>query len=99
MAVASVPGFSPFDPTTKLWKDYWARFDIFAWTNSIPDKKMAQVFLTNQTATTYKLLGTLVGQPAMPKRLNELTMDEIQGFLQEQYDPRWFVVQERYNFW
>ena len=31
--------------------------------------------------------------------MNALTMDEIQGFMQEQYDPRRFVVQEKYNFW
>ena len=60
---------------------------------------MALVFLTNQTPATYKLLDTLVGQQAKPKRVNALTMDEIQGFMQEQYDPRRFMVQERYNFW
>ena len=52
MAATSMPSFAPFDPTTELWKDYRARFDTFAGANSIPDGKMAQVFLTNQTPAT-----------------------------------------------
>ena len=53
MAAASVPSFAPFDPTSKLWKDYRVRFDTFAGANSIPNGKMAQVFFTNKTPATY----------------------------------------------
>ena len=35
----------------------------------------------------------------MPKRVNKLSMDDIQEFMEEQYDPRQFVDQERCNFW
>lgn len=27
--VAVIPSFDPFDPTTELWDDYWARFQTF----------------------------------------------------------------------
>ena len=52
LAATSVPSFAPFEPMSELWKDYQARFDTFAGANSIPDRKMGQVFLTNQTAAT-----------------------------------------------
>ena len=50
---ASFPSFSPFDSTSELWSDYWARFQTFVKANSIPVDKVAQVFLTNQTKVTY----------------------------------------------
>uniref|UniRef100_A0A5S6Q4R9 Uncharacterized protein n=1 Tax=Trichuris muris TaxID=70415 RepID=A0A5S6Q4R9_TRIMR len=59
---SSVPSFPAFDPTSELWKEYWARFKTFAGANSIPAEKLAQVFLTNQTTTTFKLLSTLAFQ-------------------------------------
>ena len=99
MAAASMPSFALFEPTTALWKDYQARFDTFAGANSTSEGKMAQVFLTNQTVTTYKLLETLASQQAMPKSVNDLTMKDIQRFMDEQYNARRFVIQERYNFW
>ena len=83
MAATSILSFAPFDPTSELWKDYQARFDTYAGANSIPDGKMAQVFLTNHTPATYKLLDTLVRQQATPKRVNELTMDDIQEFMED----------------
>ena len=56
---ASIPNFSPFDSTSELWKDYWDRFNTYIGANSIPEEKRAQVFLTNQTPVTYKLLCSL----------------------------------------
>ena len=85
---ASVPSFAPFDPTSELWKDYRARFDTFVGANSIPQRKTAQVFLTNQTTTTYKLLCTLAGQQAPPKDINALTMENIARFMDNQFDPQ-----------
>ena len=76
VAAASVPTFTPFDPTSELWKDYWAIFDTFAGANSIPNGKKAQVFLTNN-----KLLDTLMLQQAISKNVNDLTMKEMQGFM------------------
>ena len=81
MAATSMPNFAPFEPTTKVWKDCKARFDTFAGANFIPARKMAQVFLINQTPATYRLLDTLVGQQQTPKVVDELTMGEIQGFM------------------
>ena len=98
-SAASIPSFAPFDPTSELWKDYMARFETFAAANSIPDTKYAQVFLTNQSPVTYKLLDTLAGQQSPPIRGNDLSMTQIQRFMEEHFDPKQFVVQERYKFW
>ena len=91
--------FASFDPTSELWKDYTARFETFVGLNSIPEAKYAQVFLTNQSPTTYKLLDTLAGQQTPPIRGNDLSMTQIRKFMEEQFDPKQFVVQERYKFW
>ena len=60
---------------------------------------MAQVFLTNQTTATYKLLSTLAGQEAVPKYVNELTVVEVAAYMENQFDPKRFVVRERFKFW
>ena len=62
----SIPSFATFDSTTELWKDYWARFQTFSKANSVSDAKLPQVFLTNQTTATYKLISTLAMQLATP---------------------------------
>ena len=98
-SAASIPSFASFDPTSELWKDYIARFKTFLGANSIPESKYAQVFLTNQSPTVYKLLDTLAGQQTPPIRGNDLSMTQIQEFMEEQFDPKQFVVQERYKFW
>ena len=67
--------------------------------HSIPAEKRAQVFLTNQTSATYKLLSNLASQLASPKDVNTLSLVEIEGFMKVQYDPKRFVVRERFKFW
>ena len=96
---ASTPPFPAFDPTAELWKDYWARFQTFAKANAVPTERLPQVFLTNQTAATYKLLTTLASQQDPPKDINDLTMDDILVFMGNQYDPKRFIVRERFKFW
>uniref|UniRef100_A0A5S6QDR6 Uncharacterized protein n=1 Tax=Trichuris muris TaxID=70415 RepID=A0A5S6QDR6_TRIMR len=61
--------------------------------------RLAPVFLTNQTTTTFKLLNTLAGQPTPPKNINDLSMSNIVEFMKDQYDSRRFVVRERFRFW
>ena len=51
--------FQPFDSTSELWTDYLARFRTFVTANSIPDNKQAQIFLTNQSNSVYKMLSNL----------------------------------------
>uniref|UniRef100_A0A5S6QR28 Retrotransposon gag domain-containing protein n=1 Tax=Trichuris muris TaxID=70415 RepID=A0A5S6QR28_TRIMR len=99
MVASSVPNFTAFDLASELWKDYWTRFKTLAGANSIPEDKLAQVFLTNQTTTTFKLLNTLAGQPTPPKNINDLSMSNIVEFMKDQYDSRRFVVRERFRFW
>ena len=68
-------------------------------TNSIPDNKQAQIFLTNQSNSVYKMLSNLAAQQQPVKSIHELTMNDIQTFMAEQFDPKRFVVRERFKFW
>ncbi|KAG0694547.1 Maternal embryonic leucine zipper kinase [Chionoecetes opilio] len=56
---SATPSYAPFDSTAELWMDYWARFCTFMGANSVCEEKQAQVFLTNQSSTVYKLLANL----------------------------------------
>jgi len=94
-----VPAFTPFDSTTELWEDYWARFCTFCAANSVSEERKAQIFLTNQTPVLYKQLTTLATQMTPAKDINALTKDEIVQFMKDQYDPTRFVVRERFKFW
>ena len=91
--------FQPFDSTSELWTDYLARFRTFVTANSIPDNKQAQIFLTNQSNSVYKMLSNLAAQQQPVKSIHELTMNDIQMFMAEQFDPKRFVVRERFKFW
>ena len=91
--------FQPFDSTSELWTDYLARFRTFVTANSIPDNKQAQIFLTNQSNSVYKILSNLAAQQQPVKSIHELTMNDIQTFVAEQFDPKRFVVRERFKFW
>ena len=63
----SIPSFTPFDSTSELWTDYWARFSTFARANNIPDDRLAKVFLTNQSADVYKIISNLASQQTPAK--------------------------------
>ena len=91
--------FQPFDSTSELWTDYLARFRTFVTANSIPNNKQAQIFLTNQSNSVYKMLSNLAAQQQPVKSIHELTMNDIQTFMAEQFDPKRFVVRERFKFW
>ena len=93
------PAYTAFDSTQELWTDYLERFKTFLTAHSIPQEKAAHVFLTTQTATTYKLLSNLANQQTPPKEVNRLTMTEIETFMMDQYNPKRFVVRERFRFW
>ena len=98
-SAASIPSFSPFDHSAELWKDYHTRFNTFAGAHTIPEDRFAQVFLTNQTTANYKLLATLAEQQTPPKNVNTLTMEDIVGFMEDQFDPKLFTVRECFKFW
>ena len=91
--------FQPFDSTSELWTDYLARFRTFVTANSVTDNKQAQIFLTNQSNSVYKMLSNLAAQQQPVKSIHELTMNDIQTFMAEQFDPKRFVVRERFKFW
>ena len=67
----SIPPFSPFDSTTELWPDYWARFCTFSAANAVPENRQAQVFLTNQFSSIYKQLSNLAAQETTLKTLTD----------------------------
>lgn len=97
--MVNIPSFSPFDATTELWSDYWARFITFIGVHSIPEEKKAQVFLTNQTSVTYKLLSNFASQLTPSKDINDLDIQVISDYMKTQYDPTRYIVRERYKFW
>ena len=99
LSTAAIPPFAAFDSTSELWPDYWSRFCTFVVASAVPDQRKAQVFLTNQTAAVYKQLANLAAQQTPSKDINELTMLEIVDFMKEQFDPRLFIVRERFKFW
>ena len=71
------PPFPAFDSTAELWKDYLLRFKTFVSANSVPDDKLALVFLTNQTSDTYKLVNNYASQqdtPTTPITCNSVTL-------------------------
>ena len=68
--------FSSFDSSSELWLDSLERFRTFLTANSIPKEGEAQVFLTNQSIETYKLLSNLAAQQSTLKTINKLKMDD-----------------------
>lgn len=97
--VTSIPAFTPFDSTAELWSDYWNRYLTFVEANSIPEPKLATVFLTNQSKVTYKLLSSYASQLTPPVQVKELSMEQISAYMKLQFDPTRYIVRERYKFW
>lgn len=73
-ASAAIPNFTSFDSSSELWKDYWSRYQTFVGAHSVPQEKHAKVFLTNQSAATYKLLTNLAAQESPPVDLNTMPL-------------------------
>ena len=96
---AAIPPFPAFDSSTELWPDYWSRFCTFLEANGVPELRKAQVFLTNQTPAIYKQLSNLAAQQSPPTEINKLSLEEIVDFMKAQFDPKLFVVRERFKFW
>ena len=99
LSTAAIPPFVALDSTSELWPDYWSRFCTFVVANAVPDQHKAQVFLTNQTAAVYKQLANLAAQQTPSKDIYKLTMLETVDFMEEQFDPKLFIVRERFKFW
>ena len=95
----AVPPFTSFDPSSELWPDYLSRFNTFLAANAVPESRQPQIFLTNQTVTIYRQLSTLASQLLPPVDINKLTMAKISDFMKAEYDPKRFVVRERFKFW
>ena len=95
----SVPSFTAFDSTAELWTDYCSRFLTFIKAHSVPEIKIAEISLTNLTVLVYKLLQSLASQQQSSININESDMETLAQFMAEQYNPKLFVVWERYKFW
>lgn len=96
---SNIPSFTSFDSSSELWCDYWARFKTFTTVHSIPEGKQPQVFLTNQTNVTFKLLSNYACQLSPAKDINQLGITEIVEYMKSQFDPKRYIVRERYKFW
>ena len=90
--VVTIPSFTPFDSSNELWSDYWAWFITFTGVHSIPEAKQAQVFLTNQTSVTYKLLSIYASQLTPSKDINQMNIAEIVDYMKTQFDPTRYIV-------
>ena len=96
---SSPPNFPAFDPSAELCTDYFSRFNTFVGAHSIPDAKVAQLFLTSQTPVTFKLIQNLASQNTPKMDINELSFENIETFMKDQFHPKRFVVRERFKFW
>ena len=94
----TTPSFAAFDSMSELWKDYWAQFQIHMKANSTPTERQPKVLMTNQSKGTFKLINTLIPQMTTPKEIENLTLEEIVAFMDEQYDFKKFTVQEHFTF-
>ena len=59
---------------------------------------MAQIFLTNQTNVTYKLLSNIL-QQSPANDINELSIDDIAEFMRTQFDLTQYIVHDRFKIW
>ena len=91
----SIQKFQHFDSTSELWKDCWSRFQTFTEANSMRPEKQALVFLTNQSCEVYMLIDNYPSQLHTPTTANKLSMDDINEFMSQHYDPKRFVLGER----
>ena len=57
------------------------------------------MLLANQTTTIYKLLTNLAQQQTPPQKINEPSMEKIIEFMAKNYDPKRFLIRDRYNLW
>ena len=96
-AVAT-PNFPAFDSSTELWSDCWSRFCTFSTAHFVPESKKPKVFLTYQTSTIYKMLSNLAAQESPAREINALSMEQISEYMKKQFDPKRFVVRERFRF-
>ena len=97
-AANAVPAFPGFDPSAELLTDYIDRFNTFIAARPIHQGRIAGTFLTNQQPTLYKQMSNMASQLPTPKQINGLSMDEILEFFKDQYDPKRFIVRERYMY-
>jgi hypothetical protein len=95
---AAIPVFTAFDPSSELWKDYWARFETYAEANSIATSRLPHVFLTNQSPVIYKLLSNLAQQQTPPKETKELSLETIRAYMEEQFHPNASLYGNVLNF-
>ena len=77
---STTPNFPAFGSSSELWTDYWSRFITFTQAHLASDKLKAQVFLTNQSSTVYKMLSNLSGQQTPPKDINKLIFSVASPF-------------------
>ena len=87
-------GVEPFDPTLEQIDDYKERFDYFCIAHGVTEGKQKALFLTRIGQTMYLKLKTWVS----PKKLSELSLDEIVAQLKSQTSAAIVEIAERYRF-
>ena len=93
--VSATPNFASFDSSAELWEDHWSRFVTFFRAYSVSEERQAQVFLTNQSPTIYKMISNLAAQSSPSKQINELSIKEIVQFMRGLLDRPKTVHRQR----
>lgn len=89
--------FVTFDPTSELWPDYWSRFCTFTNAHSVSNSKKPKASHTSQNFCLQDAFHP-ASQETLPKDLNELVVDQIAEFMKRQFNPKHFIVWERFHF-
>ena len=88
--------FHSFDPAVEIWQDYKERFDIHCKAFAKSSQK-SQYFLSCQSQVVFKQLQAMASNK--DKKLETLEWSSLEKFMAEIYDPKKFVVKERFTFW
>ena len=91
--------FDSFNPTVELWKDYYNRFITFVKANNVPEDKIAQIFLTNQSTEMYATIRNLVEGKENGASIQDVSKEELFNLMSTCYDAKKYVVRERTRFW
>ena len=92
----STTSFHSFDASVELWQDYLQRFELHCKAFGKSQQK-SSYFLSCQNHVVFKQLEALAIQKK--KDITSSDWSTIKAYMSEVYDPKKYVVKERYLFW
>ena len=96
VSMAGVGNLEPFDLNQPhKWTTYIERFELFLLANDVKEaNRQKAAFLTLAGAPLYELLASL----ASPKKVSDITLDEIKTILKAHFSPRPSEISAFYHF-